>query len=164
MQPRSLLTVATLSAALLTAACGDDKGGRANAGASTDSSNAAAAPAAAPASSAGGNRVALGEQEEAKGRTIEIKLITDEKGNRFEPNTVTAHEGDVLKVTLVTGVHNVDFLAAKNPGVQGLPAPSDLLQIPGQTEEFVVGLHPGSYYFQCDPHAALGMTGTLTVQ
>jgi plastocyanin len=159
MQPRNLFAFAALGVTLL-AACGGDKGTN---GGGTDTAQAAAAPAAAPAPATGSGPTPLGESEEANGKVIEIKLITDEQGNRFEPNVINAKEHDVLRFTLVTGVHNVDFLAARNPGVQGLPAPSDMLQLPGQTKEFVVGLKAGSYYFQCDPHAALGMTGTLNV-
>jgi plastocyanin len=162
MQPRNLLALATLATlATLLAACGG-KGDQASAPAG-DAQPAAAPEAAPPPAATGSGPVALGEQEEGNGKVIEIKLITDDKGNRFEPNVINAKEHDVLRFTLVTGVHNVDFLAAKNPGVQGLPAPSEMLQLPGQTKEFVVGLKPGSYYFQCDPHAALGMTGTLNV-
>ncbi|HEX6745889.1 MAG TPA: plastocyanin/azurin family copper-binding protein [Longimicrobium sp.] len=160
MQPRNLMALAALGATLL-AACGGEKGG--DAGAPADTAQPAAAPAAAPAPATGSGPTALGEQEEANGTVIEVKMITDDTGNRFEPNVINAKEGDVLRFTLATGVHNVDFLAAKNPGVNGLPAPSEMLQLPGQTKEYVVGLKAGSYYFQCDPHAALGMTGTLNV-
>jgi hypothetical protein len=45
----------------------------------------------------------------------------------------------------------------------GLPRASDFLQIPDQTFDLPVKLAPGSYYFQCDPLAALGMTGRLKV-
>lgn len=139
------------------AACGGDRPASAG-GAGTDT-----AKTPAPAAAQGSGPVALGEREEGNGRVIEVKLITDEVGNRFEPNVVHAREHDVLHFVMVTGVHNVDFLPARNPGVEGLPAPSELLQTPGQAKDYVVGLKPGSYYFQCDPHAALGMTGTLIV-
>jgi plastocyanin len=39
-----------------------------------------------------------------------------------------------------------------------------MLQLPGQTLDFAVKMPVGSYYFQCDPHAALGMKGHLIVQ
>jgi plastocyanin len=41
---------------------------------------------------------------------------------------------------------------------------SEFLQLPGQTYEYVVSLAPGKYYFQCDPHALLGMIGHLEVE
>jgi len=98
------------------------------------------------------------------GRKIEIEMYSNEKGNYFEPKEVTAHTGDVLHFELKTGVHNVHFLADSNPGKTGLPPASDLLQIPGQELDVAVTMGAGSYYFQCDPHAALGMTGRLVVK
>jgi len=150
-------------AALALAACGggDQPGGGP---ARTESTLPAGTPTPTTLAPPGGGPVALGPTVAPSGRTIQVQMVTDEKGNRFDPDTVQARAGDVLKFTVGTGVHNVDFLAAKNPGVQGLPAPSELLQQPGQSKEYVVGLQPGSYYFQCDPHAALGMAGTLVVQ
>lgn len=97
------------------------------------------------------------------GAVIVIKLITDDKGNYFEPREVEAKQGDVLRLTLVSGVHNFHFLPEKNPGAQGLPPATELLQLPGQTLDVPVSMKPGKYYFQCDPHAALGMTGELEV-
>jgi plastocyanin len=99
------------------------------------------------------------------GKIITINMISDEKSNRFEPNEVEAHPGDVLRFTIVVGVHNVHFLADSNPGVADLPPASDLLQLPGQTLDIPVTFAPGkTYYFQCDPHAALGMQGHLKVE
>lgn len=98
------------------------------------------------------------------GAVIVIKMITDDKGNYFEPREVEAKPGDVLRLTLVSGVHNLHFLAEKNPGAQGLPPATELLQLPGQTLDVPVPTKPGKYAFQCDPHAALGMTGELEVE
>jgi plastocyanin len=39
-----------------------------------------------------------------------------------------------------------------------------MLQLPGQTYDVLVRMPAGSYYFQCDPHAALGMRGHLIVK
>ena len=98
------------------------------------------------------------------GTVIEIKAITDDKGNRFEPAEIEAKRGDVLRVVLVSGVHNLHFLPDSNPGKAGLPGPSDMLQLPGQTYDVPITFEPGEYYFQCDPHAALGMVGKLEVE
>ena len=100
----------------------------------------------------------------ADGKTIEVKLITDGTGNRFEPNKIEAHQGDLIKFVLEVGVHNVHFLPDSNPGKTGLPPASEMLQLPGQTYELPITLKPGHYYFQCDPHAALGMIGHLEVE
>lgn len=99
----------------------------------------------------------------ATGKIIEVKMVTDDKGNYFEPAAIHAEAGDVLRFTLVSGVHNVNFLPDSNAAKQGLPAPSDLLQLPGQTLDVPVTFAEGSYYFQCDPHAVLGMMGRLHV-
>ena len=98
------------------------------------------------------------------GTVVEIKAITDDQGNRFEPNEVEVKPGDVLRVVLVSGVHNISFPADQNSGAVGLPGPSDMLQLPGQTLDVPIGFGPGDYVFQCDPHAALGMTGKLEVE
>lgn len=131
------------SLALVTAACSTEK--RDAPGAESGGDGASAAPAA------------------ATGKIIEVKLITDDKGNYYEPAAIHAQSGDVLRFTLVTGVHNVNFLPDSNAGKQGLPAASDLLQLPGQTLDVPVTFAEGSYYFQCDPHAVLGMIGRLHV-
>jgi plastocyanin len=98
------------------------------------------------------------------GTVIEVKAITDDQGNRFEPNEVEAKPGDVLRIVLVSGVHSISFPPEQNPGAQGLPGPSELLQLPGQTLDVPISFGPGEYAFQCDPHAALGMTGKLEVE
>lgn len=146
MRSISLASVAAFAAAL--AAC---TGGKKEVPAE---STAAASPTAAPAAAA----------PAPGGKVITIKMISDEKGNRFEPNRLEAHPGDILRFTVVLGVHNVDFLPDSNPGKTGLPKPSDMLQLPGQTLDIPVSFAPGHYYFQCDPHALLGMQGHLEVE
>ncbi len=98
------------------------------------------------------------------GDTIVVELITNENGNYFKPNKIEAKKGDLIRFTLTSGVHNVHFLPDSNPGKSGLPAMSEFLQLPGQTYDLVVNLDEGHYYFQCDPHAALGMVGKLEVE
>jgi plastocyanin len=110
---------------------------------------------------AGANNEALSLP--ATGKIIEVKMITDDKGNYYEPAAIHAEPGDVVRFTLVTGVHNVNFLADSNATTQGLPGPSELLQLPGQTHDVPVTFAKGSYYFHCDPHAMLGMIGRLHV-
>jgi plastocyanin len=99
------------------------------------------------------------------GKTIIVEMETAEDGtNKFEPSTIEAKKGDLIRFTLETGVHNVNFLPDSNTIKTGLPPASDLLQLPGQTYDLVVTLEPGTYYFQCDPHALLGMIGHLIVK
>lgn len=102
---------------------------------------------------------------DANGKVITVEMMTDDQGNnKFVPNEVEAHPGDVIRFTLKTGVHNVNFLADSNTVKTGLPGASALLQLPGQTTDYKVTLAPGKYYFQCDPHALLGMKGRLEVE
>ena len=98
------------------------------------------------------------------GKVVIVELYSDDKGNYFKPAKLEVHRGDLIRFTLKSGVHNVHFLPDSNPGAQGLPPASEFLQIPEQTWDFVVGLAPGHYFFQCDPHALLGMVGRLEVE
>ncbi|MDQ2669776.1 MAG: plastocyanin/azurin family copper-binding protein [Gemmatimonadota bacterium] len=143
---RPLFTL--LAASLLLGGCSDSACDSAPAGGDA----AQAAPSPAPAAPA------------ATGRVIEIRAVTDDKGNYFEPREVEARRGDVLRVVLVSGVHNLNFLADSNPSGAVLPPATEMLQLPGQTVDIPVTMAEGEYYFQCDPHAALGMVGELEVE
>ena len=122
---------------------------------STDTAAAASATTAAP-----GGEVKPGPG----GKIIFVEATSDAKGNYFTPSEIEAHRGDVLRYTLKVGVHNVHFLPDSNAGKTGLPPASEMLQLPGQTIDIPVNFEPGKYYFQCDPHAALGMKGHLEVE
>ncbi|MEO8622750.1 MAG: plastocyanin/azurin family copper-binding protein [bacterium] len=104
------------------------------------------------------------EQPAGTGKTILVELYTDATGNYFKPNKIEAHKGDIIRFTLKMGVHNVHFLPDSNPGKTGLPPASDMLQLPDQTYDVPVTFAKGKYYFQCDPHALLGMKGHLEVE
>ena len=130
---------------LATAACGGD--------AKTPGAPATEAPAtAAP------------EAPAPTGTVIEVKAISEGARHYFEPDKIEAKRGDVIKVVLVSGVHNMAFPAAKNPAGVALPEPTPMLQLPGQTAEIPVTMPPGDYNFICVPHEALGMVGTLEVE
>lgn len=98
------------------------------------------------------------------GRIITVEMYTDATGNYFKPKEIEAHRGDIVRFVLKSGVHNVNFLADSNAGKTGLPKASDFLQLPGQEFDVLVTMAPGHYYFQCDPHALLGMVGKLEVE
>lgn len=102
-------------------------------------------------------------EKAASGKVIVVEAYSDAQGNYFKPNEITAKPGDIVRFTLKAGVHNVNFLADSNPGAAGLPHASDMLQLPDQTYDVNVTFAKGRYYFQCDPHALLGMKGHLTV-
>ncbi len=120
----------------------------------------------APSDSEGVAKTTTGEAAPAAatGDTIVIEAWTDGVGNYYKPNRVEAHQGDVLRYVNKVGVHNVHFLPDSNEIKTGLPPASELLQLPGQTYDLVVTMAPGNYYFQCDPHAALGMQGHVKVE
>ena len=98
------------------------------------------------------------------GKSILVEAYSDANGNYFKPNKIEAHKGDVVHFVLKSGVHNVHFLPDSNPGKTGLPPASDMLQLPDQAYDVNVTFAKGNYYFQCDPHAALGMMGHLEVE
>lgn len=122
---------------------------------------AACGGADAPAAPAGGAAKA-GAPAGAPAVEIEMKS-TPGVGEVFAPADVTVKRGDVVRFRLVSGVHNASFPAQKNPAGAALPAATPYLQAPGQTHDVAIDLPAGTYHFQCDPHAALGMVGTVIV-
>jgi plastocyanin len=145
---------AVTSAVILLTACA--KGEKGTAGG--DSSQAASTPSASATSPGSPATPAPGR------KVIVVELASNEKGNFFEPNEIEAKRGDVIRYTVKIGVHNVHFLPDSNTVKMGLPPASDMLQLPGQTYDLLVNFEPGTYYFQCDPHVALGMKGHLKVE
>jgi plastocyanin len=136
--------VVALGAAVLLAACGQEaKAPEVQAPAP----QAAAAPAAKPT-----------------GKVVTIEAYSDGAGNFFKPAEVEVERGDIVRFVLKSGVHNVNFLPDSNPGAKNLPPASEMLQLPEQTFEVLVSMDPGSYYYQCDPHALLGMVGRIKVK
>lgn len=145
-----MIRIARFSVASLLAlgliACGGEKS------AEHDDDRSPAPSAAAPATAA------------VPGKVIEVKTISDDRGNRFEPAEIEARPGDILRITNVSGVHNISFPAEQNPGKSGLPEPAPMLQLPGQSHDVPLTFGEGHFSFQCDPHAALGMVGKLEVE
>jgi plastocyanin len=142
MELRNLIGILSVTASVFIAACGG-----------TDSH---AAPARASAAAQATETVAT------TGVIHEVGMVSG-RGELFEPADLTVQRGDIVRFKLISGVHNASFPANKNPGGLTLPAPTPYLQAPGQTHDLVVDLPAGEYYYQCDPHIALGMVGTLTV-
>jgi plastocyanin len=150
----SAVQVIAGAAALLALACGGEQ--------KTATEKAPSAAGAAPSAVAFS---ASPLTPDPGGKVVIVELYSDAVGNYFKPAEVDAKPGDVIRYTLKVGVHNVHFLADSNAGRANYPqSPSDMLQLPGQTLDLAVKMPAGSYYFQCDPHAALGMKGRLIVQ
>lgn len=119
-----------------------------------------AAPAATEAATTGTDLT-----PDPGGQVITVQMMTDEQGNnRFEPADFDAKPGDVIRYTLVSGVHNAAFPADSNASTSALPPAGPMLQLPQQTYDVKVTMGPGRHYFQCDPHALLGMVGHVTVK
>lgn len=98
------------------------------------------------------------------GKIIEIKMISDTKGERYDPVEIKAQTGDMLRFVLTSGVHNVHFLPDSNPKTLKFPPMSQYLQMPGQKLDILVAWPEGRYYFQCDAHVMLGMIGYVNVE
>jgi plastocyanin len=181
--------IALLTSAAILGACGGEKTPAADTSAAapaattpaatpaptTDSAAAAAAPAAGAATTAPAAGAAAAAP--ATGRTVEVKMIGDATGYRFDPANVTVKQGDAVKFVMVSGgPHNVAFQNVTDPAAK---AQLDA-NMPGQklgelsgpfvmqpNETYVVSfakIPAGKYDYICTPHAAMNMKGTITVQ
>ena len=85
----------------------------------------------------------------------------------FEPAITNAQPGDTLRFMEASGaLHNVRF-TKQAPGANlGSAATTPYLTARGQTLDVIVDKRftAGTYEFVCDPHAAIGMKGTLIVK
>lgn len=142
MTPRICSSFLSLSLAAGLLACGGPADSPAEAGRGSDP----ASPAVEPT-----------------GTVIEVKMSSI-GGERFIPADIEARRGDVIRFVLESGVHNVSFPSDRNPAGVSLPGTGPFLQLPGQTYDVVVDFPTGDYFYQCDPHAALGMVGTIKVR
>ncbi len=159
-KPSFFVRMPVLALLAFAAACGGSDQAGGNGGASAETTPAAEAPAA-PA----------GDQTAApagQGQVIEIQMKTTNNGASgvFEPAQVTAKKGDILRFVNDGGAaHNANFAGApENAGKSGLPGATPYATAAGQSVDVPVTMEAGTYTFQCDPHAAMGMKGQLTVQ
>ena len=161
----SALAVA-VSAVALMACGGGDKTNVADTGAST----------ATPDASAGAPTAGAVAALPITGTTHEVQMLGDEKGYRYEPAELTIKQGDGIKFIMVSGApHNVAFdatipeagkaqLNANIPDKMGDMSSKMVMQ---PNEEILIsfaGVAPGKYDFNCTPHLAMNMRGSVTVQ
>lgn len=164
----SLLVVAVIAMT----ACGGDKSASA-----VDTTAAAPAPAAAPAGTTASMAGGAVSAAPITGKTVDVKMVGDAKGYRFEPANFTVKVGDGVKFINVSGgPHQVTFWADSIPAGtaaqldKNMPNTTSPLQGPlavTPNQEYIVslaGLKPGVYHYYCTPHLAMGMTGVITVQ
>ena len=164
--------LALVAGAMAIVACGGGDKGAANT--TQQQNDTAAAPAT---QNTGAMTTATGTAAMAPitGKTVEIKMIGDGQTYKFEPANVTLKAGDGVKFTMVSGgPHNVAFLdtpaASKSQLMANMPNQMKELTSPmmmNPNENYTVSfanVAAGTYNFHCEPHAAMGMKGTITVQ
>ena len=166
-----------MSAALLDACGGESKPATDSAAAKAPAASATTPAATTPTTMPGAGAVAAAP---ITGKTIEIKMIGDASGYKFEPATVIIKKGDALKFINVTGgPHNIAFLnvadatakAQLDANMPNTPqAKMGELSSPAlmnPNEAYIVSfgnMAAGTYEFTCTPHAAMNMKGAVTVQ
>jgi plastocyanin len=151
-----LVKLPVLGMLALAAACGGG-GDEKAADATTPDAAAPAPPPTSPEAPA-----ATGQ-----GQVHEVRMVTTQNGASgvFEPANITVRRGDTIRWINDGGAaHNASFPPAENAGAANLPGPGPYLTTAGQTYEIQVSMDPGTYNYQCDPHALMGRTGTITVQ
>ena len=147
----SLLKLSTVGLVAFAAACGGaDEAAEAPAAAEPVVTAEAPAAAATPA-----------------GTVHTVRMLTTNGGASgvFEPAEITVKRGDTVRwIQEETGAaHNVSFAPAINQGIANLPPQSPYLTTAGQTYDLVMDMEPGTFNYQCDPHAMMGMVGKVTV-
>lgn len=159
-----LKNLSLIASAFVLAACG---GKTEEAAPAADSSTAVAAPAAEAAAAPAA----------VTGATVEVKMIGDAQGYRFEPANITVKTGDAIKFVFVSGgPHNVAFDGAAlsadvkkqldaNFSSKMAELSSNMMLNAGEsvTVSFA-GIPAGQYPYNCTPHLAMGMKGVVTVQ
>ena len=160
--------MALVASVLVLAACG---------GGETKTETPAATPAETPAAAPAAAPLATGTVAPITGKMIEVRMVGDAKGFRYEPATITAKVGDGIKFLMESGgPHNVAFEAAMIPagaaaqldanfGTDKIGTMSSGLKMqPGEVITISLGgLPAGKYEFHCTPHLAMNMKGTLTI-
>ena len=105
----------------------------------------------------------------SEGRVITVRMLDDGGSYRFEPAQLDVRRGDIIRFEQA-GVmpHNVEFVRNTVPAGVDLKGTwiGQFLVAKGETYDVVVDdrFTDGAYDFVCSPHAALGMTGTITVR
>jgi plastocyanin len=110
------------------------------------------------------------------GSIIEVQLIGDQRGYRFEPAQITARAGDAVKFVVISGgPHEISFdldvvpEASRQQLQFNMPnsanARSPLLAAPQEAYTVSLGgLAPGTYPFVSTPRLPQGMKGEIRIQ
>ena len=109
--------------------------------------------------------------------TIVVRLLGDASGYRFQPASVSAHVGDVVRfVNISGGPHNVSFWEDSIPAGAAATLQRNMQKtmrtlsgvlLSAQNETYTVSLaelRPGTYRYYCVPHLAVKMVGRITIR
>ncbi|HVF39827.1 MAG TPA: plastocyanin/azurin family copper-binding protein [Gemmatimonadaceae bacterium] len=167
---------ALAASAIVLGACagGDSNAGDTTAvGVDTTATPATATPGTTPTPATGGTATMAA----ITGTTHEVKMVGDAQGYRFEPANITVKAGDGIKFTMVSGgPHNVAFDPATVPADVQAQLDANISEKMGQLSSAMkmnagesitvsfANIKPGNYPFNCTPHLAMNMKGTVTVQ
>lgn len=161
--------LALVAGAMAIVACG---GGDKNAQQTSATQNDTAA---APATQNTGAATTPTAAAPITGKVYEVKMIGDGQTYKFDPANITIKQGDGVKWIMVSGgPHNVAFIntpdAAKSQLSGNMPnqmkeLTSPMMMNPNETYTVSFANVPaGKYDYHCEPHAAMGMAGSITVQ
>lgn len=170
------LALALFAIALSLTACGGREGSSSDSGSTATSADAT--PPAAVASEAAAPRIdaAPGTAAPITGAIIEVKMIGDAKGYRFEPQHVAARVGDGVKFVVISGgpheiAFDLDAIPAESRTQLQINMPnsengrSPLLTASQETWTVSLGgLKPGRYPFVSTPRLPQGMKGEIELQ
>jgi plastocyanin len=161
---------------MILGACGGDKGNASDTG-STAATGATTDTTAAAAPAGGAATTGSAAMAPITGKTVEVKMLGDEKGYRFEPADITVKQGDGIKFVMVSGgPHNAAFDPATVPAAAkaqlSANMPNQMAELSGPLlvnpdETYTISfanVPPGKYDYHCTPHLAMNMKGTITVQ
>ena len=159
------------------AACGGGEKKSDSTATTTTTDSTATASTSAAGASATSAAPATGAAAPITGKTVEVKMVGDEKGYRFEPAAVTLKAGDGIKFINVSGgPHNIAFDATAVPADSkaqlSANMPNQMSELSGPlltnpNETYTVSfanVKPGTYPGHCTPHQAMGMKIDVTVQ
>ena len=138
----------------------------------TTDTTAAAATTTSTTTATAGSTTAMAP---ITGKTIEVKMIGDGTTYKFDPAEIEVKQGDGVKFIMVSGgPHNVAFIdtpaaaqaqLSANMPQQMKELTSPMMMTANETYTVSFGNVPaGTYNFHCEPHAAMGMKGAITVQ
>lgn len=107
--------------------------------------------------------------QQLRSPSADTTINTAEGANFFTPAVVTIQAGDTITFTNAgstqtsPGFHNVDF----DDSVPNGSVPSGFVASSATTQPWTVTVkfdEPGTYFFFCEPHKAVGMVGRITVE